>query len=59
MRFAGLAVTDDGSLLAWVDGTERYATKVAIHAFGQFIVTHGQSGVFADGNPGSFNEYGA
>lgn len=25
-----LAVTDDGSLIAWVDGTERYATRVVI-----------------------------
>ena len=27
---ADLAVTDDGSLIAWVDGSERYATKVAM-----------------------------
>jgi uncharacterized Zn finger protein len=25
-----LAVTDDGSLIAWVDGTERYATRVVM-----------------------------
>jgi uncharacterized Zn finger protein len=27
-RVSDLAVTDDGSLIAWVDGTERYATRV-------------------------------
>jgi uncharacterized Zn finger protein len=27
-RVSDLAVTDDGGLLAWVDGTERYATRV-------------------------------
>ena len=27
-RVADLAVMDDGSLMAWVDGSERYATKV-------------------------------
>ncbi|MBW2649976.1 MAG: SWIM zinc finger domain-containing protein [Deltaproteobacteria bacterium] len=27
---SNLAVTDDGSLIAWVDGTERYATRVAM-----------------------------
>ncbi len=29
-RVSDLAVTDDGSLIAWVDGTERYATKVVM-----------------------------
>lgn len=29
-RVFDLAVTDDGSLIAWVDGTERYATKVVM-----------------------------
>jgi len=29
-RVADLAITDDGSLIAWVDGSERYATKVVI-----------------------------
>jgi uncharacterized Zn finger protein len=29
-RVADLAVTDDGSLIAWVDGSDRYATKVVI-----------------------------
>ncbi len=29
-RVAGLAVTDDGSLIAWVDGTKRYATRVVM-----------------------------
>ncbi|MGB6009713.1 MAG: hypothetical protein WBI57_00410, partial [Desulfobacterales bacterium] len=29
-RVSDLAVTDDGSLIAWVDGTERYATRVAM-----------------------------
>ncbi|MBW2631613.1 MAG: SWIM zinc finger domain-containing protein [Deltaproteobacteria bacterium] len=27
-RVSDLAVTEDGSLIAWVDGTERYATRV-------------------------------
>lgn len=29
-RVADLAVTDDGSLIAWVDGSERYATRVVM-----------------------------
>jgi len=29
-RVSDLGVTDDGSLIAWVDGTERYATRVVI-----------------------------
>jgi uncharacterized Zn finger protein len=29
-RVSDLAVTDDGSLIAWVDGTERYATRVVM-----------------------------
>ena len=29
-RVADLAVTDDGSLIAWVDGAERYATRVVM-----------------------------
>ncbi len=29
-RVSDLAVTDDGSLIAWVDGTERYATRVVL-----------------------------
>ena len=29
-RVSDLAVTDDESLIAWVDGTERYATKVVM-----------------------------
>jgi uncharacterized Zn finger protein len=29
-RVADLAVTDDGSLIAWVDGSERYATRVTM-----------------------------
>jgi uncharacterized Zn finger protein len=29
-RVSDLAVTDDGSLIAWVDGSERYATRVVI-----------------------------
>jgi uncharacterized Zn finger protein len=29
-RVADLAVTDDGALIAWVDGSERYATRVAV-----------------------------
>lgn len=29
-RVADLAVTEDGSLIAWVDGSERYATRVAM-----------------------------
>lgn len=29
-RVADLAVTDDGGLIAWVDGSERYATRVAM-----------------------------
>jgi uncharacterized Zn finger protein len=29
-RVSDLAATDDGSLVAWVDGTERYATRVVI-----------------------------
>jgi uncharacterized Zn finger protein len=29
-RVADLAVTDGGSLIAWVDGSERYATKVVM-----------------------------
>ena len=29
-RVSDLAITDDGSLIAWVDGTERYATKVVM-----------------------------
>ena len=29
-RVSDLAVTDDGSLIAWVDGTDRYATKVVM-----------------------------
>jgi uncharacterized Zn finger protein len=29
-RVSDLAVTDDGSLIAWVDGTERYATRVSM-----------------------------
>jgi uncharacterized Zn finger protein len=29
-RVSDLAVTDDGSLIAWVDGSERYATKVVM-----------------------------
>ncbi len=29
-RVADLAVTDDGSLIAWVDGSERYATMVVM-----------------------------
>ena len=29
-RVSDLAVTDDGSLIAWVDGSERYATKVVL-----------------------------
>jgi len=29
-RVSDLAVTDDGSLIAWMDGTERYATKVVV-----------------------------
>ncbi|MBN1843845.1 MAG: hypothetical protein JW883_16390 [Deltaproteobacteria bacterium] len=27
-RVSDLAVTDNGAMLAWVDGTERYATRV-------------------------------
>jgi len=27
-RFSDLVVTDDDSLIAWVEGTERYAAKV-------------------------------
>ena len=34
-RVADLAVTDDGSLIAWVDGSERYATRVAMDEGGQ------------------------
>ena len=33
-RVSDLAVTDDGSLLAWVKGSERYATKVEIDSDG-------------------------
>jgi uncharacterized Zn finger protein len=29
-RVADLAVTDDGSLIAWVDGSERYATRAVM-----------------------------
>jgi uncharacterized Zn finger protein len=29
-RVADLAITDDGSLIAWVDGSERYATRVVM-----------------------------
>ena len=29
-RVADLAVTDDGSLIAWVDGSKRYATRVVM-----------------------------
>jgi uncharacterized Zn finger protein len=29
-RVSDLAVTDDGSLIAWVDGSERYATRVVM-----------------------------
>jgi len=29
-RVSDLGVTDDGSLIAWVEGTERYATRVVI-----------------------------
>jgi uncharacterized Zn finger protein len=29
-RVSDLGVTDDGSLIAWVDGTERYATRVVM-----------------------------
>jgi uncharacterized Zn finger protein len=29
-RVSDLAVKDDGSLIAWVDGSARYATRVAI-----------------------------
>lgn len=29
-RVSDLAVTDDGSLIAWADGTERYATRVVM-----------------------------
>jgi len=29
-RVSDLAVTDDGSLIAWVDGSERYATRVVL-----------------------------
>lgn len=29
-RVSDLAVTDDGGLIAWVDGTDRYATKVVM-----------------------------
>ena len=29
-RVSDLGVTDDGSLISWVDGTERYATRVVI-----------------------------
>ena len=29
-RVTDLAVTEDGSLIAWVDGSERYATRVAM-----------------------------
>jgi len=32
---SGLAVADDGALVAWVEGTERYATRVTIGAEGQ------------------------
>ena len=34
-RVADLAVTDDGSLIAWLDGSERYATRVAMDEGGQ------------------------
>jgi uncharacterized Zn finger protein len=33
-RVSGLARTGDGSLIAWVDGSHRYATKVLIGADG-------------------------
>ncbi len=33
-RVADLAVTDDGSLIAWVDGSVRYATRVVMDADG-------------------------
>jgi uncharacterized Zn finger protein len=33
-RVSDLAVTDDGSLIAWVDGTERYATRVVMDEAG-------------------------
>lgn len=33
-RVSDLAVTDDGSLIAWVDGTDRYATRVVLDEAG-------------------------
>jgi len=33
-RVFDLAVTIDGVLIAWVDGSERYATKVVMHTDG-------------------------
>ncbi len=33
-RVCNLAVTDDNVLIAWVDGTERYATKVVMDDYG-------------------------
>ena len=33
-RVSDLAVTEEGSLIAWVDGTERYATEVIMHKDG-------------------------
>ena len=38
-RVSDLAVTDDGSLVGWVDGSERYACKVVIDADGQIDST--------------------
>jgi len=38
-RVSDLAVTDDGNLVGWVDGSKRYACKVVIDADGQIDST--------------------